>query len=111
MNGPSPSDPDSEDALALAVRVRRLMLISGLTTAIAIGAVFIAIGYRLFRGEASRPAGEVTAMLPKGARILTTAVADDRLVVTVDAAGRIEIHTFDIRSLRPAGILRFAQEP
>lgn len=88
-----------------------MMLISGLTTAIAIGAVFVAIGYRLFRGEASRPAGDMTASLPKGARITSTAVADDRLVVTVDTGGRVEIHTYDIRSLKPAGILRFAQEP
>lgn len=87
------------------------MLISGLTTAIAIGAVFIAIGYRLFRGEASRPAGEVTATLPQGARVVSTAVTGDRLVVTVDAGGRVEIHTFDVHTLRATGRLRFAQEP
>ncbi len=94
----------------MAARVRRLMLISGLTTAIAIGAVFVAIGYRLFRGAGSRPVGEMTATLPKGARIVSTAVASDRLIVTVDNAGRIEIHTFDAHSLKPVGRLNFAQE-
>ena len=111
MTDLSSSEPDPDETAAFAKRVRRMMLISGLTTAIAIGAVFIAIGYRLFRGEASRNLGEMTATLPKGARIVSTAVADDRLIVTVDAGGRIEIHTFDVRTLKPAGRLRFAQEP
>ena len=41
------SEPTPEQA-ALMMRVRRMMLIAGLTTAIAIAAVLIAIGYRLF---------------------------------------------------------------
>ncbi len=56
-------------------------------------------------------AGDVTAMLPKGARVIATAVADDRIAVTVEAGGSTEIHTFDLRTLRPAGRLRFAAEP
>jgi len=43
-------EPTPEQA-ALFARVRRLMLIAGLTTAVAVGAVLIAIGYRLFRGS------------------------------------------------------------
>ena len=53
----------------------------------------------------------MTAMLPKGARIVSTAVAEDRIAVTLDVNGAIEIHTFDLRSLKPAGRLRFATEP
>ena len=45
-------EPTSEQA-ALFARVRRLMLIAGLTTALAVAAVLIAIGYRLFRAEGS----------------------------------------------------------
>ena len=45
-------EPTPEQA-ALFLRVRRLMLIAGLTTALAIAAVLIAIGYRLFRAEGS----------------------------------------------------------
>lgn len=88
-----------------------MMLISGLTTLVAIGAVLSVIGYRLFRGEGSAPSADVTATLPKGARILSTAVAADRIVVTVDVAGVIEIRSFDLHSLRPAGRLRFVNEP
>jgi hypothetical protein len=105
-------EPTPEQA-ALFARVRRLMLIAGATTAIAIAAVLIAIGYRLFRPEGSVTAAatEVTAALPKGARIVATAVAGDRLVVTLDIGGATEIRTFDARTLKPAGKLKFVSEP
>ena len=88
-----------------------MMLIAGLTTALAIGAVLIAIGYRLFRSEGSAVTPDVTAVLPKGARLVATAVAGDQLVVTLDIAGITEIRTFDARSLKPTGRLKFADEP
>jgi hypothetical protein len=103
-------DPTPEQA-ALFARVRRMMLIAGLTTALAVAAVLIAIGYRLFRTEGSAPSGDITVTLPRGARIVSTAVAGDRLVVTLDHAGAVEIRTFDARTLRPAGRLTFASEP
>jgi hypothetical protein len=102
--------PTPEQA-ALFARVRRMMLIAGLTTALAVAAVLIAIGYRFFRAEGSRPAADVTATLPKGARITATAVAGDRLVVTLDVGGSVQIRTFDLHTLRPAGTLKFASEP
>ena len=88
-----------------------MMLIAGLTTALALGAVLIAIGYRLFRSEGSAAAPDVTAVLPKGARLVATAVAGDQLVVTLDVAGATEIRTFDARTLKPTGRLKFADEP
>jgi hypothetical protein len=103
-------EPTQEQA-ALFTRVRRMMLIAGLTTALAIAAVLIAIGYRLFRTEGSAVATDTTAMLPKGARIVATAVAGDRLVVTLDVGGATEIRTFDARTLKPAGTLKFVSEP
>ena len=88
-----------------------MMLIAGLTTALGMGAIFVAIGYRLFRAEGSSTTIEVTASLPKGARIVSTAAAGDRLAVTIDVGGRMEIRTFDGRTLKPAGRLTFASEP
>ena len=87
------------------------MLIAGLTTALAIAAVLIAIGYRLFRSEGSAAAKDVTAVLPKGARIVATAVAGDQLVVTLDVGGTTEIRTFDARTMKPTGRLKFGNEP
>ena len=103
-------EPTPEQA-ALFARVRRLMLIAGLTTALAVAAVLIAIGYRLFRSEGSTVATDITATLPKGARIVATNVAGDRLVVTLDVGGAIEIRTFDAHTLKPAGKLKFVSEP
>ena len=73
----------------------------------------IAIGYRLFRAEGSISiaVAEVTATLPKGAKVVSTAVAGERLVVTLDVGGAVEIRTFDAKTLKPAGRLTFASEP
>jgi hypothetical protein len=104
-------EPTPEQA-ALFARVRRMMMIAGLTTALAIAAVLIAIGYRLFRAEGSTVSvADVIATVPKGARIVSTGVAGDRLVITLDIAGATEIRTFDAKTLKPAGRLKFANEP
>ena len=88
-----------------------MMLIAGLTTALAVAVVLVAIGYRLYRGEGSAAGTEITATLPKGARITSTGVAGDRLVVTLDVGGTTEIRTFDAQTLKPAGRLKFAVSP
>ncbi|WP_340672264.1 hypothetical protein [Bradyrhizobium ottawaense] len=105
-------EPSPEQA-ALFARVRRMMLIAGLTTALAICAVLIAVGYRLVKseGRAAEAASDVTAILPKGAKIVSTGLAGDRLVVSLDVGGVIEIRTFDAHTLKPAGRLKFANEP
>jgi len=90
-------------------RVRWLMLISGVATVLGIAVVLGVIGYRLLRSDGS-PA-EVTALVPTGARVVATAVAEDRIVITLDTGGALEIRTFDLRTLKPVGRLRFAHEP
>src|SRR6266702_2450619 len=102
-------EPAQEEA-ALLARVRRMMLIAALTTALAVAAVLIAVGYRLFRTEGSAAVADITLMLPKGARIVSTGVAGDRLVVTLDAGGVTEIRTFDAHTLKPTGRLKFVTE-
>jgi hypothetical protein len=114
MSLPSPDDdaPLDPSAARMVARVRWMMLVSGLTTLLAIAAVLGVIGYRLFRADGSvAAAAEVTALLPKGARVVSTAVSEDRIAVTVDVGGAVEIRTFDLRTLKPAGRLRFATEP
>ena len=105
-------EPTPEQA-ALFARVRRMMLIASATTGVAIAAVLFAVGFRLYRSEPSvtTAAADVTASLPKGARIVSTAVAGERLVVTLDVGGSVEIRTFDAKTLKPAGKLKFASEP
>ncbi|WP_108520303.1 hypothetical protein [Bradyrhizobium algeriense] len=101
------------DQAALIARVRRMMLIAGLTSALAVAVVLIAVGYRLYRGEGSPAAAtaDIIATLPKGARIVSTTVAGERLVLTLDIGGVTEIRTFDAKTLKPAGKLKFVNEP
>ena len=112
------SDPHADDekpldpaAARIVSRVRWMMAISALTTLIAIVAVLGVVSYRLLRSDGSASATDVTAILPKGARIVATTVAEDRIAVTVDVNGVVEIRTFDLRSLKQTGRLRFATEP
>src|SRR5258707_6284053 len=79
-------EPTQEQA-ALFARVRRMMLIAGLTSALAVAAVLIAVGYRLFHVQESAVATDTTAMLPKGARIVSTPVARGRPVGTLAFSG------------------------
>ena len=109
MDDDKPLDPA---AASIVAKVRWLMLISGATTLVAIAAVIGVVGYRIFKAEGSAaPGAEVTAVLPKGARIVSTAAAEDRIAVTIEVGGAIEIRTFDARTLKPAGRLRFTTEP
>jgi hypothetical protein len=113
MSNPLAEDepPLDPDAVRMVARVKWLMIISGMTTMIAIAAVIGVIGYRVFRGDGSAAATDITALVPRGARVAATAVTEDRLVVTLDVAGTTEIRTYDIKSLRQTGRLRFAAEP
>jgi hypothetical protein len=110
------SDPDDDKPLSpeqqrIVARVRWLMLISGLATVLGIAVVVGVIGYRVYGGGGSMAPAEVTALLPKGAKIVSTAVADGRIAVTVELGGTIEVRTFDLKTLKPTGRLRFATEP
>ena len=118
MSSPSADDDDKPDpdAARMIARARSLMLIAGLTTMLAIAAVLGVIGYRVLALPQGAPAAtgamaEVTATLPKGARVLSTAAAGDRIAVTVDVGGAIEIRTFDLRSLKPVGRLQLKPAP
>jgi large exoprotein involved in heme utilization and adhesion len=112
MTDPTAADEPLSPAQAqIVARMRWLMVISGAATLLGIAVVVSVIGYRLFKSDGRAAPAEATALLPKGGRIVQTAVAGDRIVVTIDVGGAVEIHTFDAATLRPAGRLRFAVEP
>ncbi|MGC1355050.1 MAG: DUF6476 family protein [Xanthobacteraceae bacterium] len=93
-------------------RIRFLMIISGLTTLVAIAAVLTVIGYRVFRaGNSGLPSAESIITLPKGARVVANSVAGDLLVVTLEIAGATEIRTFDLKTLKETGRVRFVTAP
>ncbi len=115
MPDPRPADPQEA---AFIARVRRLMMLTLAGTFLAVAVVVAIIGYRLFRsGEsavksaAMAPTAPVSATLPAGAKVLSTAVGDGHIVLTVEVGGAIELRTFDLKTLKPLGQLRLAPKP
>ena len=106
----APAAEGDAAAAGLAARVRLLMIISGLTTLIAIAAV-VGVWLRLFHAGGVGAPAEAIVTLPKPARVVATAVAGDRIVVTLDIGGATEIRTFDVKTLHETGRIRFATEP
>jgi hypothetical protein len=104
-----PLDPEAARAIG---KVRRMMVIVMTATFAAIAIVLVIIGYRLSRVEESAPAfADVTEALPAGAKVLSTAVGADHIVVTIEVGGVVELRTFDPDTLKPLGRLRLAPKP
>jgi hypothetical protein len=101
------------EASRMFARVRLMMIVSGLTTLIAIAAVVGVIGYRVYHSGAGAAGVNVEGVitLPKGARVIASSIAENRLVVTLDIAGATEIRSYDLKTLKETGRIRFATEP
>lgn len=104
----SKGEGTQSETAGLVARARTMMLISGLTTVLAIAAVVTVIGYRMYAAGNS-PIEDVMA-LPKGARIVSMAGSGGRLAVMVDNNGIIEMHVFDLKTMKESGHLRFMNE-
>jgi Na+/proline symporter len=100
-------NPEAEAAIA---KVRRLMVIASVTTFLAVAAVLGVIGYRVFHLQGSAPpALETAPALPAGAKVLSSAVGEGRIVLTVEVNGAIELYSFDLNTLKPLGHARVSQ--
>jgi cytochrome c biogenesis protein CcdA len=110
MTEPAPDDdkPLSPEQAQIVAKVRWLMLLSGLATFIGIAVVLGVVGMRMFR--TGNTMSDVTAMIPKGAKVVQTSTAGDHVVVTFEVGGATEIRSFDARTLKQVGRLRFAVE-
>ncbi len=95
-------DPEAERAIA---KVRRLMMIASVTTFLAVAAVLGVIGYRISHlGESSAPPPpQSVPALPPGAKVLSSAIGDNRIVLTVEVDGAIELRSYDLHTLQPLG--------
>ena len=88
-----------------------MMIISALTTVLAIVAVVAVVGYRIFAAGSGAIGGDGIVTLPKGARVISTAASGGRVAVLFDLNGESELRTFDIKTLKQTGRMRFATEP
>jgi hypothetical protein len=100
-------DPQQE---AMVRKLRRMALFSSLLMVAGFLAVFGVIAYRLSTNPApsSQPAAvaAITNALPKGSRVVATAVSDGRIVVTLERDGVTEVRVFDLGTLQLRGTLR-----
>ena len=104
MSDPRPLDPEAAAAIG---KVRRMMIIIMTATFVAIGLVLVVIGYRLSHVQESAPSyADVTEALPAGAKVISTTIANDHIVVTIEVNGVTELRTFDPDTLKPLGRLR-----
>jgi hypothetical protein len=99
--------PLNPEAAAAIAKVRRIMIIIMTATFVAIGLVLLVIGYRLFHVEESAASfADVTQALPPGAKVLSTTIGADHIMVTIEIGGVTELRTFDPDTLKPLGRLR-----
>src|SRR5262249_39255329 len=99
------------EAARIVAKVRRLMMIASLTTFVAVAVVIGVIGYRVFRGEGRvQQISTISPTLPAGAKVLSSAIGEGRLVLTVEVNGAIELLSFDLDTLRPVGRTRLAPQ-
>jgi hypothetical protein len=101
------------DAGRLLARARTMMIISVLTTGLAIAAVAAVVAYRIMGAGGGGSAAGITSgtlFLPPGAKVISTAASGGRIVVTLDIGGTSEVRIFDLKTLQQTGQLRFATE-
>lgn len=102
--------------LRLQARLRRLILISGLTLGIGIFAVLAAIIYRIYAAPTAAPpapaalARATASILPAGAKLIATSSDGYRIVLTYEHAGGTTLVTVDPRTLAVTGRLDLKPE-
>lgn len=101
-----PLDPQQEEI------VRKLKRMAIFSTGLMVVGVLAIIGVIVYRLSNPAPAPKaapipaITNALPKGARIVATAVSDGRIVVTLERDGITEMRVFDLSTLQLRGTLR-----
>jgi hypothetical protein len=104
-----PLDPE---AARIVAKVRRLMMIATMTTFVAVAVVLGVIGYRFFRMEGrAQPAIDASTPWPSGARVVSSAMNDEQLALTIETPTGVEVRFFDLRTLKPLGRLPLGGKP
>ena len=114
-----PLDPD---VIRVQQKLRRLMMISGLTLGLGLLAVFIAILYRIFTYQSAGapvPVVEGAAIptvtraalgLPTDARLVSSSLDAGRIALTFEDGAGSTIIVFDLERMTVASRLRVAGE-
>jgi hypothetical protein len=109
------SKPLDPAVLQVQARLRRLMLIAGLTLGLGIFAVFAGIVYRLMTYGDKAPempaGGVVSETLPAGAKLISSTVAGNRIVLTYEHGGGTTLIMIDAKTLALIGRLDLKPQP
>ena len=111
MTAPDDDAPLQPAQERLVRQVRRIAIGSSVVMLLGFAVVISVIGYRLFAAAERATPAESAILLPKGARVLSTAITDGKLAVTIELSGAVEVRFYELATLRPAGRIRFATEP
>jgi hypothetical protein len=103
-----PLDPAQMDVVR---RLRRLMVFSSLIMIGGFIVVFGVIAYRLSTVSDVAAPTEANVRLPMGARVVSTAIADGKLAITIETKGATEVRMFDLGTLAPRGRITFEPSP
>ena len=88
------------------------MMIASMTTFVAVAVVLGVIGYRVFRTEGRvRPAADASVPWPNGARVVSSAMNDEQLALTIETPTGVEVRFFDLRTFKPLGRLPLGGKP
>jgi hypothetical protein len=87
-----------------------MMVIAALTTLLAITAVVVVIGYRVYGTRAPATITDGLVMLPKGAHVISSTVTASTIGVTIDVDGADEVRIYDRKTMQQVGRLRFGSE-
>lgn len=101
-----PLDPQQE---AIVRKLKRMAIYSTALMVVGVLAIIGVIVYRLSKPAPlpmAAPVPAVTNALPKGSRVVSTAVSDGRIVVTFERDGITEVRVFDLSTLQLRGSLR-----
>jgi hypothetical protein len=94
----------------LVARARVMMVISALTTLLAIAAVVVVIGYRVYGTRGNTTITDGVVMLPKGARVISSNVTASTIGVTIEVDGVDEVRIYDRKTMQEVSRLRFGTE-
>ena len=111
MNSHEPEDKLDPAQERVLRKLRGFAAFSGILMGFGFLALFGAIGYRVMAGWKSAPSTiEGIVRLPKEARIVSTALSDGLLAVTVERQGVFETRFFDAKDHAPRGVVTYAAE-
>jgi hypothetical protein len=112
MTEPNNFELPDPAAAAVIAKAKRLMLVTSLATFVALAIVLGIIGYRVSGSGGSEIAPpDIAVQLPRGARVISTAVAEGRVAVTIELGGTTEVRLFELKTGRPAGRIGFGAAP